>query len=118
MKNGAPARSLAAAGSAASTGSTSKKRPNTAFMARSALAIPPLVRRNSGGEAEPGSQRAGVREDALLDLALRGRLRQRRELLVGHEPLGSGISVRSPRRMPGAIRKAKRFSAIIVDFFR
>ena len=46
MKNASPARALNAEGSAASTGSTSKKRPNTAFMARSEVAIPPLVRRN------------------------------------------------------------------------
>ncbi len=87
MKNASPVRALNAEGSAASTGSTSKKRPNTAFMASSEVAIPPLVRRKSRRlEPEPRGQARRVGEDAVLDPALRGGLRQGRELLVGDEP--------------------------------
>jgi hypothetical protein len=37
-------------------------------------------------EAQAWRQSCRVGQDARLDLALRGRLRQRREFLVGHEP--------------------------------
>src|SRR5712692_2491607 len=88
MKYGGPERSLNAAESCASTGSTSKKGPNTAFMASSDVAIPPLRLKNSrrlnpslGASRQP----RGLGQDAVLDRALRRRLRQRRELLVGDQ---------------------------------
>ena len=80
-------RSSNAAGSAASTGSTSKNRPKTAFMARSDVAIPPLLRRKSRrlspsrGARRPASAR--IRCSTSL---LGGGLRVRRELFVGDEP--------------------------------
>src|SRR6266550_1906782 len=42
--------------------------------------------RSAKAEPEPGREPAGVREDPLLDRALSGRLRQRRELFVRDEP--------------------------------
>ena len=80
-------RSWKAAGSAASTGSTSKNRPNTAFMASSDAAMPPLVRRKSRrlSPSRGASRPAAARMRCSTSL-LRRRLRQRRELLVGDEP--------------------------------
>jgi hypothetical protein len=82
-------------GSAASTGSTSKKAPKTAFMARSDVAMPPLRRRKiPPAQPEPRREPAGLGEDSFLDGTLGGRLGQGRELLVGYEPRGNGISER------------------------
>jgi hypothetical protein len=102
-------------GSAASTGSTSKNRPNTAFIARSDAAIPPLVRRKSRrlspsrGASRPASARirsSTARCAAVCGSGGNSSLETRR--------VGSGTSLRKPRRMPGRMRKAWRLSTGIV----
>ncbi len=86
MKMGSPAIAFAADGSAASTADTSKKRPNTAFMARNEVAMPPLdAQELPSAESEPRRQASRRGQDALLHLALRSGLRQRLELLVGDQ---------------------------------
>jgi hypothetical protein len=97
MNTGAPARSWNAAGSAASTGSTSKKRPNTAFIASSEVAMPPLVRRKARrlsprrGASRPASTRmrcSTAHWARVWGSGANSSLETRR--------VGSGTSVRSP----------------------
>src|SRR5205823_5857064 len=99
----------------ASTGSTSKNRPKTAFMARSDVATPPLVRRKS----RRLSPSLGARRPA----AARIRFSTARCAAVwgngGNSSLetsrvGSGTSVRRPRRMSGRMRKAREFSWVMM----
>ena len=107
MKNASPARALNAEGSAASIGSTSKKRPNTVFMASSDVAIPPLVRRKS--------RRLNPSRGASRAASARMRCSTRRWAAVcgsgGNSSLetsfvGKGSSEASPRRMSGRTWKA------------
>ena len=101
-----------AAGSAASTGSTSKTRPKTAFMASSDVAMPPLVLKKSRrfmprrGAGRPASVRMRASTPAL-----RGRLGQRGELLVGDETGGERyLGTHSAAQTGTEPKRAWRFS--------
>src|SRR6516164_6001810 len=106
MKTGAPLRSWNAAGSAASTGSTSKKRPKTAFIASSEAAVPVPWLRNwrrltpSRGAIRAASAR--IRSSTRRCAAVCG--------IGGNSSfdtsrVGIGTALRRPRRMPGVMRK-------------
>src|SRR5947207_14033420 len=115
MKRGAPVRSWNAAGSAASTGSTSKNRPKTAFMARSDVATPPLVRRKcrrlcpSLGARRPAAAR--IRSSTARCAAVCG---NGGNSSLETSRVGSGTSERSPRCMSGRMRNAREFSWVMM----
>src|SRR5882762_9095467 len=115
MKKGEPVRSWNAAGSAASTGSTSKNRPKTAFMARSDVATPPLVLRKSRrlspslGARRPAAAR--IRASTARCAAVCG---NGGNSSLETSRVGSGTSVRSPRRMPGRMLKAREFALVML----
>ena len=97
-------RSWNAAGSAASTGSTSKNRPKTAFMASSDAAMPPLVARKSRrlspsrGASRPASAR--IRSSTSRWAAVCG---SGANSSLDTSRVGSGISLRSPWRRSDVI---------------
>src|SRR5262252_1961098 len=107
MKNGGPPRSWNAAASAASTGSTSKKRPNTALSASSDVAMPPLVRKNSRrfspsrGASRPAAARIACSTRCCSAVWGRGG-----NSSLETSRVGMGVSVLSPWRMPGRTRNA------------
>jgi hypothetical protein len=107
MKAGSPDRAWNAAGSAASTGRTSKKRPKTAFIARSEVATPPLVARNSRrlspsrGASRPASARMRASTACWPGVCGSGGNSSFETSRVGR-----GTSVLTLRRKPGRRRKA------------
>src|SRR5947208_10341226 len=115
MKKGAPVRSWNAAGSAASTGSTSKNRPKTAFMARSDVATPPLGRRKSRrlspvlGARRPATARIRSSTARCAPVCGNGG-----NSSLETSRVGSGTSVRSRRRRSGRMRKAREFSLVMM----
>src|SRR3984893_5670166 len=119
MKKGSPVRSLNAPGPSAPPGSTPNNRPKTAFMARSDVAMPPLRLKKSRrlnpsrGARRPASSRilsSTVRCAAVCGSGGNSSLETSR--------VGRGISERSPRRMPGRMRKAWGLEFVMSAFPR
>ena len=118
MKSPPPERSFMADGSAASTGSTSKNRPNTAFIASSDTAMPPLVlrksRRESPSRGASRSASARMRASTSRWAAVCG---SGGNSSLETSRVGIGVSVERPRRMPGRMLNAWGLWVLMVGSF-